>query len=57
MSRARECGQKKAFRYKKEADRFQLMLKRRYFDHAHVYKCGHCGLYHLGHSRGLRRFR
>lgn len=57
MSKLRECGQKKAFRYKREAEKFAFYLKRQYLDTAHVYRCRHCSMYHLGHAKGLRRFR
>lgn len=57
MSRLRECGEKKAFKHKKEADRFQLYMKKRYLISMHVYRCGYCKMYHLGHASGKRRFR
>lgn len=58
MSRLRECGEKKAFKYSKEANRYQLYLKRRYLITMHVYRCKYCGMYHMGHvrrKRGSRR--
>lgn len=57
MGKSRACTGKKAFKYRRQADDFAWSLRRKFLDTASPYKCKHCGAWHVGHARGLQRFR
>lgn len=45
----RECGTKQGYLSKAEAKRVARLMTSRHRDGFHLYECGHCRLWHVGH--------
>jgi hypothetical protein len=45
-----ECGSKRRYADKEAAKRVSSYIYAKYGDRQEVYRCGHCGLFHLGHK-------
>jgi hypothetical protein len=47
----RECGTKQGYLSKADAKRVARLMTARHRDGFHLYTCGRCGLWHVGHRQ------